>query len=224
MPTCKCTYRYKHTYIYIICCSIAKSCPSLCNKMDCSMSGSSVLHYLPEFAQTYVHCCSLTISSSATSFFFWLQSFPASVSVSELAFCIKWPKYWSFRFNNPSSEYSGLISFRINWFYLLAVQGILKSLFQHHNSKASILQHSIHSILSDPTLIPIHDYWKNYSFDYTDLSQKVMSLVVCYVFQSFPSKKQMSLNFMAAVTILSDFGGQENKICHYFHFFPIYLP
>ena len=129
------------------------------------------------------------------------------------------PKYWSFRFNNPSSEYSGLISFRINWFYLLAVQGILKSLFQHHNSKASILQHSIHSILSDPTLIPIHDYWKNYSFDYTDLSQKVMSLVVCYVFQSFPSKKQMSLNFMAAVTILSDFGGQENKICHCFHFF-----
>ena len=62
---------------------------------------------------------------------------------NELALCIRWPKYWSFSFSiSPSNEYSGLISFRIDWFDLLAVQGTLKSLLQHHNSKASILQHS----------------------------------------------------------------------------------
>uniref|UniRef100_A0AC11CWE4 Uncharacterized protein n=1 Tax=Ovis aries TaxID=9940 RepID=A0AC11CWE4_SHEEP len=62
---------------------------------------------------------------------------------SESVLCIRWPKYWSFSFsNNPSNEYSGLISFRIDWLNLLAIQGTLKSLFQHHSSKASILQHS----------------------------------------------------------------------------------
>ena len=62
---------------------------------------------------------------------------------SESVLCIRWPKYWSFSFSiSPSSEYSGLISFRIDWFYLLAVQGTLKSLLQHHSSKASILRHS----------------------------------------------------------------------------------
>ena len=66
------------------------------------------------------------------------------VSVSESALCIRWPKYWSFCFStSPSSEYSGLIFFRIDWFDLLAVQGTLKSLLQHENSKASILQHSV---------------------------------------------------------------------------------
>ena len=62
---------------------------------------------------------------------------------SELALCIRWPKYWSFSFSiSPSNEYSGLISFRIYWFDLLAVQGALESLLQHHSSRASILQHS----------------------------------------------------------------------------------
>ena len=63
---------------------------------------------------------------------------------NDLALCIRWPKYWSFSFSiNPSKEYSGLISFRMDWFDLLAVQGTLKSLPQHHSSKASILQHSV---------------------------------------------------------------------------------
>ena len=76
---------------------------------------------------------------------------------------IRWPKYWSLSFSiSPSSEYSGLISFRIDWFDLLAVQGTLKSLLQHHSSKASILQHSAFFIVQ---LISIHDYWKNHSFD-----------------------------------------------------------
>ena len=74
---------------------------------------------------------------------------------------MRWPEYWSFSFSiSPSSEYSGLISFRIDWLDLLAVQGTLKSL-QHHSSKASILRHSAFFIV--PTLTSIHDYWKNHS-------------------------------------------------------------
>ena len=81
---------------------------------------------------------------------------------------IKWPKYWSFSFSiSPSNEYSGLISFRIDWLDLLAVQGTLKSLLQHHSSKAS--NSSVLSFLYTPTLISIRDYWKNHSFGYKDL-------------------------------------------------------
>ena len=77
---------------------------------------------------------------------------------------IRWPKYWSFSFNiSPSNEYSGLISFKIDWFDLLAVQGTLKSLLQHHSSKASILRCSAFFVV--PALTSIHDYCKNHSFD-----------------------------------------------------------
>ena len=76
---------------------------------------------------------------------------------------IRWPKFWSFSFNiSPSNEYSGLIYFRIDWLDLLAVQGALKSLLQHHSSKASVL---VLSFLYSPTVISIHDHWKNHSFD-----------------------------------------------------------
>ena len=100
--------------------------------------------------QVYSNSCPLsqwcyqTISSSAVPFSARLQSFPSSGSfpMSQF-FAIRWPKYWSFSGNiSLSNEYSGLISFRMDWLDLLAVQGILKSLFQHHSSKASILQHS----------------------------------------------------------------------------------
>ena len=78
---------------------------------------------------------------------------------SESVLCIRWPKYWSFSLNiSPSNEYSGLISFRINWLDLPAVQGTLKSLLQHQNFSAL-------SFLSSPTLTSIHVYWKNHSFD-----------------------------------------------------------
>ena len=76
---------------------------------------------------------------------------------------IRWPKYWSFSFNvSPSNEYSGLISFRMDWLDLLAVHGTLKSLLQHHSSKASILRHSAFFMVQ---LSSIHDYWKNHSLD-----------------------------------------------------------
>ena len=93
----------------------------------------------------YPNSCSLsqwchpTISSSVVPFSSHLQSFPASRSSNESALWIRWPKYWSFNFSiSPSNEYSGLISFRIDWFDLVALPGTLKSLIQHHSSKASI--------------------------------------------------------------------------------------
>ena len=109
--------------------------------------------------------CHPTISSSVIPFSSHLQSFPASGSFSnESVLHIRWPKYWAFSFSSsPSSEYSGLISFRVDWFDLLAVQGTLKSLLQHHSSKASIFLAP--SFLHSPTLTSIHDHWKNHSLD-----------------------------------------------------------
>ena len=84
---------------------------------------------------------------------------------NESALCIRWPKDWNFCCSiSPSNEYSQLISFRMDWLDLFAVQGTLKSLLQHHSSKASVL-----SFLYSPTLTSIHDYWKNHNFDWTDL-------------------------------------------------------
>ena len=96
---------------------------------------------------------------------FLLSIFPSiKVFSNESILCIRWPKYWSFSFSiSPSNEYSGLISFRIDWFDLFAVQGTLKSLLQHHSSKPSILQRSV--FFYGPAFISIHDYWKNHSFD-----------------------------------------------------------
>ena len=87
---------------------------------------------------------------------------------NESDFRIRWPKYWSFSFNiSPSNEHSGLISFRMDWLDLLEVQGTLKSLLQHHSSKASIIRCSAFFIVQTHT--SIHDYWKNHSLDQTDL-------------------------------------------------------
>ena len=129
------------------CCSAPQSWPMFCDPMECSMTGFSVHHHLPEFAQTHVHWVSDAIQPSHPlslwCLFLLLPSiFPSIRAFSnESAFPIRWPKYWSFSFSvSPSNECSGLISFRIDWFDLLAVQGTLKSLLQHHCSKASVLQ------------------------------------------------------------------------------------
>ena len=95
-----------------------------------------------------------------------LPPIPPSIRVfsNESILRIRWPKYWSFSFSiSPSIEYSGLISFRMDWLDLLSVQGTLKSLLQHHNSKASILRCS--AFLHSPTHTSIHDHWKNHSLD-----------------------------------------------------------
>ena len=120
-------------------------CPTLCDPMDCSMSGLPVHHQLPEFTQTHVRWVSDAIQPSHPCRPLLPPSIFSSIRVfsNESVLHIRWPKYWSFSFNiSPSNEYSGLIFYRMDWLDLLAVQGTLKSLFQHHSSKASILWHS----------------------------------------------------------------------------------
>ena len=135
------------------------------------MPGFPVNHQLQELAQTHVHrvCDAIQpshplLSPSPSAF-----NLPSiRVFSKESVLCINWPKYWSFSFSiSPSNEYSGLISFGIDWFHLLGVQGTCKSLLQHHSSKASILRHL--SFLHGPILTSIHENWKNQSFDYMGL-------------------------------------------------------
>ena len=123
--------------------------------MDCSTPSFPVLHYLLEFAQTHVKLSDAIQPSYPLS-----SPSPPAPNPSQhqglfqwISFSHRWPKCWSFSFNiSPSSEYSGLISFRVDWLDLLAVQGTLKSLLQHHSSKALILQRSVFFIvqLSQP--------------------------------------------------------------------------
>ena len=128
--------------------------------MVCDTTGFPVLHYILEFTQTHIHWVSDTIQPShPLSPPFPLPSLLPSIRVfsSELALQIRWLKYWSFHFSiSPSNEYSELISFRIDRYDLLAVKGILKSLLQHHSSKASILQCSAFLTiqLSHPYMTP----------------------------------------------------------------------
>ena len=114
--------------------------------------------------------CHPTISSSAIPFSSCLQSFPASGSFSkESVLCIRWPKYWSFSFSTSlSNEYSGLISFRMDWLDLLAVQGTLNKESSPASQFKSI-NSSVLSFLYSPTLTSIQDYWKNHSLDQTYL-------------------------------------------------------
>ena len=161
------------------------------------MTGFPVLHHLPEFVQAHVHCVGDAIQPShppsstiSRSLFkpmsiasvmpsnrlilcrpLLLPSIFASIRVfsDESALHIRWPKYWNFSFSiSPSNEYSGLISFRVGWFDL-AVQGTLKRLLQHQFES---IGSSALSLLCTPAVTSIHDYWKNHSFDYTDLCQQ----------------------------------------------------
>ena len=114
------------------CCSVAQSCSTLCYPMDCIMSGFSVLHYLLKFFQT--HVCWVGDAIQPSHPLLLLPSTLPSIRIfsREWAVHIRWPKYWSFRFSiSPSNEYSWLISFRIDWFDLLAVQGTWA--MGHHN-------------------------------------------------------------------------------------------
>ena len=124
--------------------SVAQSCLTLCDPMKCSTPGLPVHHQLPESTKP------MSIESVMPSNHLILCSpllllpsiFPSiRVFSNESTLCMRWPKYWSFSFNiSPSNEHPGLISFRMDWLDLLAVQGTLKSLLQHHSPKASILR------------------------------------------------------------------------------------
>ena len=161
---------FAKTYDKKLCSVQSLSCRTLCDSLDCSTPGFPVLHHLPELAQTHVHWVSDTIQPSSSLLFSSPPSFnfpSIRVYSNESALHIRWPKYWSFNFSiSPSNEYSGLISFRINWFDLLAVQGTLKSLLQYHSSKASILWHS--SFFMVQFSYPYMTTGKKHSFDYID--------------------------------------------------------
>ena len=145
-------------------CSVNQTCPTLCNIMDAAHQDSisfTVFQSLLKFifiesvmaSNDLILCCPLLLLPSI---------FPVSgcFAMNQL---FASGGQWSFRFSiSPSNEYSGLISFRIDWFDLLSVQGTLKSLLQHHSSKASILQHLAFFTVQ---LSSVLDYWKNHSFD-----------------------------------------------------------
>ena len=124
--------------------SVVQPCLTLCDPMNCSTPGLPVHHQLPEFTQTHVHRLGGAIQPSHPL----LSPSPPAPNPSqhqslcnESTLCMRWPKYRSFSISiSPSKEHPGLISFRMDWMDLLAVQGTLKRLLQHHSSKASILQ------------------------------------------------------------------------------------
>ena len=123
--------------------SVTLSCLTLCSPMDCSTLGFPVCHQLLEFTQTHVHRVMPSNRLIPCHPFLLPPSIFPSIRVfsNESVLPIRWPKYWSFSFSiSPSNEYSGLMSFRIDWLYLLAVQGTLKSFLQYHSSKASVPQ------------------------------------------------------------------------------------
>ena len=145
---------------------VTQLCPSFCDPMNRSTPGLPVHYQLPEFTQTHVHWVGDAIQLSHPL----SPPSPPALNLSRHQGLFRWvgsshqvAKDWSFSFSSsPSGEHSGLISFRIDWFDLLAVQGTLKSLLQHHSSKASILWCSAFFIVQ---LTSIHDHWKNHSLD-----------------------------------------------------------
>ena len=168
--------------------------------------------------------CHPTLSSSVVPFSSCPQSFPASGSfqMSQLFTSGGWSIGVSVSFNiSPSSEHPGLISFRMDWLDLLAVQGTLKSLLQHHSSKASILRCSAFLIvqLSQPYMTT----GKTITLTRRTFVGKVMSLLfnkLSRLIITFLPRSKCLFNFVAAITICSDFGAQKNKVSHCFPLFP----
>ena len=159
--------------------SVAQSCPTLCDPMDCSMPGIPVHHQLLKFTQTHVHWVGDAIQPSYPL----LSPSPPTFNPSQhqslfkwVSSCITWPKDWSFSFRiSPSNEYSGLISFRMDWLVLFAVQWTLTSVLQHHSSKSPILWHSAFFIvqLSHPYMTT----GKTIALTRRTYADKVMSLL-----------------------------------------------
>ena len=153
--------------------------------------------------------------------------FPSTMVFSdESALHIRWPKYWSFSFNiSPSNEHPGLISFRMDWLDLLAVQGPLKSLLQHHSSKASILRHSAFFIvqLSHPYMTT----GKTIALTRRTFVDKVISLLFNMlsrlVITFLPRSRHLLISWLQSPYAVI-FRAQKNKVSHCFHSFPIYLP
>ena len=152
--------------------SVTQLCLTLCNPMNCSTPGLPVHHQLPELAQTHVLWIGDAIQPCHPLSYPSLPAFNLSsirVFSNESVLCIRWPKYWSFSFSiSSSNEYSGLISFRIDWFPCNPRYSQESSPTPQFLSINSLVL----SLLSGPTLTSVHDYWKNHSFDYMDLFQQ----------------------------------------------------
>ena len=157
--------------------SVVQSYPTLCDPIDCKTPSFSVHHQFQELAQTNVHQVSDAIQlSHPLSFSLLLPSIFPSISIfsSESVLCLRGLNYWSFSFSiSPSNEYSGLISFRIDWLDLLAVQGTLQSFLQHHSSKESILRCSAFFVLQ---LSPYLTTGKTIALTRRTFVGKIMSL------------------------------------------------
>ena len=185
-------------------------CPTLCDPMNRSIPGLPVHHQLPVFTQTHIHRVSDVIQPSHP-----LPPIPPSIRAfsNELTFCMRWPKYWSFSFNiSPSKEHTGLISFRTDRLDLLVVQGT-QSLFQQHSSKALILRRS--AFFTVQLSHPYMTTGKIIALTRWILVGKVMSLLLSMLSRlliTFLPRSKHLLNFMAAVTICSDFGAPQNKV------------
>ena len=215
----------KHIYQIII---LYQSVQFSCSVMSDSLRPHGLQHARPPCPSPtpgdYSNSCPLNQPSHPLSLLLLPSIFPSIMVFSnKSALHIRWPQYWSFSFSiSSSNEYSVLISFRMDWFDLLAVQGTLKSLLQHHSSKTTILRCSAFFIaqLSHPYVTTE----KNIPLTRQTFVGKVMSLLFNMLSRlviTFFSKEQVSFNFMAAVTICSDFGAPQNKVSHCF---PIYLP
>ena len=150
----------------LCCCLVVQLGLTLCHPTDCGTPGLPVFHHLPELAQAHVHWVSGVINHLVLCLPLLLPSIFLSIGVfsNEWGLCIRWAKYWSVSIS-PSNEYSDLISLRIDWFDLLAVQGTLKSLTPQFKTISS----SVFSFLYGPTLTSIPNHWENHSFVCTDL-------------------------------------------------------
>ena len=186
--------------------------------MDCSMQGFPVLQYLPELAQTHVHWVGDAIQSShplLPTSSPALQIFPSiRVFSNELALHIRWPKYWSFNIS-PSNEYSGLISFRIDWFDLLAVQGTL-------SLKASILRYLAFIMVQLSHLYMTTG--KTIALTIGTFVDKMISLLFnmlsMFVITFLPRSKHLLILWVQSLCALIS-EPKKIKSCHFFHFFSI---
>ena len=185
------------------------------------MPGLPVHHQILDLAQTHVH----RVSDAIQPFHPLSSPSPPAFNLSQ-HLRIRWPKYWSFSCSiSPSKEYSGLIFFRMDWLDLLVVQGTLKSLLQHHSSKASILWRSAFFIvqLSHPYMTT----GKTIALTRQTFVGKVMSLIFNMlsrlVIAFLPRSKHRLISWLQSPST-SDFGASQNKVCHCSYCFPIYLP
>ena len=208
---------------------MCSSCLTLCNPMDCSMPGFPVL----PISQSLLRLTSIELVMPSSQLILshplllLLLIFPSiRVFSNESALCIRWPKYWSLSFSiNPSKEYSELIFFRMDWLDLLAVQGSLKSLLQHHSSKASILWFSAFFIIQHSH--PYITTGKTIAFTRWTFVGKVMSLLFnmlsSLVINFLQRSKHLSISWLSP-HLQWFWRPPENKVHHCFHCFSIYLP